>query len=94
VKCIVSYNVNGIRSAMSKGLSDFIKNFNPDIVCLQETKAQSGQLHEADFNRLGYYMSSFSAVKRVNLSDNVIDAGILPLVVHSDHCPVWVKLNV
>lgn len=36
---IISWNVNGVRSAVSKGLVDFIKEEKPDIVCLQETKS-------------------------------------------------------
>jgi exodeoxyribonuclease III len=41
---IISWNVNGIRSVHNKGLFDpFVKKFNPDIICLQETKAQPHQ---------------------------------------------------
>lgn len=36
---IISFNVNGIKSAVSKGLVNFIIQSNPDIVCLQETKS-------------------------------------------------------
>ena len=60
----MSYNVNGIRSAINKGLFDWIKAENPDILCVQETKAQSGQMHESEFERLGYHTYSFSAVKK------------------------------
>ena len=37
---VVSYNVNGIRSAASKGLFDWLEISLPDVVCLQELKAQ------------------------------------------------------
>ncbi|MDR3298186.1 MAG: exodeoxyribonuclease III [Candidatus Nomurabacteria bacterium] len=41
---IFSWNVNGIRAILKKGeLQSFIKDFRPDILCLQETKAQQGQ---------------------------------------------------
>jgi exodeoxyribonuclease-3 len=40
---IISWNVNGIRACETKGLSQFIRNENPDIVCLQEVKAQEIQ---------------------------------------------------
>ena len=41
---IVSWNVNGIRAVHKKGLFlPFIKKFEPDILCLQETKAEKGQ---------------------------------------------------
>lgn len=36
---IISWNVNGIRSILKKGFMDFIHAYNPDILCLQETKA-------------------------------------------------------
>ena len=64
MKRILSYNVNGIRAAVSKGLLGFFKENNPDIICLQETKAQSGQMHEEAFNDLGYYFNAHSAEKR------------------------------
>ncbi len=64
MKRILSYNVNGIRSALSKGLMDFLVEFNPDIVCLQETKAQPGQMSEDEFLKRGYFLNSFSAEKK------------------------------
>ena len=42
---IISWNVNGIRSCLSKGFEDFISKNNPDIICVQETKASSGQVN-------------------------------------------------
>lgn len=64
MKRILSYNVNGIRSAIGKGLFDFLKGVNPDIICFQETKAQPGQMQEDQFEALGYYGYAFSAVKK------------------------------
>ena len=64
MKRILSYNVNGIRSAIGKGLFDFLVEVNPDIVCFQETKAQLGQMHELEFEKLGYHPFAFSAEKR------------------------------
>lgn len=64
MKRILSYNVNGIRASVKKGLLDFIRQNDPEIICFQETKAQEGQLHEADFNALGYFCNSFSAQKK------------------------------
>ena len=37
---IISYNVNGIRAAIKKGLVDWLKTDPADIICLQETKAE------------------------------------------------------
>ena len=64
MKRILSYNVNGIRSAISKGLLEFFTEVNPDIICVQETKAQPGQMSEKDFEALGYHCNAFSAVKK------------------------------
>lgn len=41
---IVSWNVNGIRAVLNKGFMDFFDSINADIVCLQETKCQPGQV--------------------------------------------------
>jgi len=41
---IISYNVNGIRAAMRKGFVDWLKAANPDIICLQEIKANFDQV--------------------------------------------------
>ncbi len=42
---LISWNVNGIRAILTKGFEEFIKNEDPDILCLQETKAQSSQVN-------------------------------------------------
>ena len=52
---IISYNVNGIRAAISKGWIDWLKQENPDIICLQETKIQNGQVDTKAFEYLGYH---------------------------------------
>ena len=64
MKRILTYNVNGIRSAIAKGFMDFVKEIDPDIICLQETKAQPGQMQESDFEAMGYHVNVFSAVKK------------------------------
>ena len=46
---IITYNVNGLRSALSKGFTDWLTNEQPDIVCLQETKAQPDQIPTLEF---------------------------------------------
>jgi exodeoxyribonuclease III len=51
---IYSYNVNGIRSAMSKGLVEWLASASPDIVCLQEIKAEPGQINLKLFEDAGY----------------------------------------
>jgi len=62
---IVSYNVNGIRSAINKGLLSWIEEESPDIVCFQEIKAQEDQIDLISFNSLGYnYCYFHPAVKK------------------------------
>ena len=39
----ISWNVNGIRACIKKGFLEFIKTENPDIICIQETKANQEQ---------------------------------------------------
>jgi exodeoxyribonuclease III len=51
---IITYNVNGLRSALSKGLLDWLKITNPDIICLQEIKCEQDHINEEDFSALGY----------------------------------------
>ncbi|MBO7439904.1 MAG: exodeoxyribonuclease III [Bacteroidales bacterium] len=61
---IISYNLNGIRAAVTKGLYNWLKEENPDILCIQETKAQPEQIDEIEFKRLGYKCYWFSAQKK------------------------------
>ncbi len=51
---IVSYNVNGIRAAIRKGLLDWLQQANPDVVCLQEIKAHPEQLDLEVFEQAGF----------------------------------------
>ncbi len=61
----VTYNVNGIRSAISKGFLEWIKTENPDILCLQEVKANADQIDMSLFSDLGYeYIYWFGAEKK------------------------------
>lgn len=63
---ILSYNVNGIRAAMRKGLNEWIEAAQPDVLCLQETKAQPEQIKDEieTLNKLGYYSYWHSAEKK------------------------------
>ncbi len=64
---VVSYNINGIRAAMRKGLAEWLQSKDIDVVCLQEIKAQEEQI-EAEIkrlNELGYkYCYWYSAQKK------------------------------
>lgn len=61
---IISYNVNGIRAAMQKGFVDWLTEENPDILCLQETKAMPEQVDYHLFEQLGYQLHWVSAQKK------------------------------
>ena len=62
---IISYNVNGILAALKKGFIDWLKSANPDVICLQEIKAQEDQLDLSVFEAVGYnYNYWFSAQKK------------------------------
>ena len=61
---IVSYNVNGIRAALKKGLNKWIKQDSFDIVCLQELKAMPDQFDITQFAKLGYQHFWFPSQKK------------------------------
>lgn len=61
---IISYNVNGIRAALKKDLVDWLKAANPDVLCLQETKAMEEQVDMTEIEALGYNHYWFSAQKK------------------------------
>lgn len=73
---LYSWNVNGIRAVLSKGaLQDFIAAHDPDILCLQETKAERGQV---EFDLPQYEEHFFSAVKK-GYSGTAILSKVKPL---------------
>jgi len=62
---IISYNVNGIRAALKKGFLDWLQVANPDVICIQETKAHKEQLEVSLFEEAGYpFHYWFSAQKK------------------------------
>lgn len=61
---IISYNVNGIRAAVKKGFIEWLEAADPDIVCLQETKAQPDQIPVFEFEAMGYKTYIQSAQKK------------------------------
>ena len=58
---MISWNVNGIRAALTKGFLDFFKEVDADIFCLQETKCQVGQV---EIDLPGYYQYWNAAEKK------------------------------
>ncbi|SDE45871.1 exodeoxyribonuclease-3 [Pricia antarctica] len=61
---IISWNVNGIRAAVKKDFFDSIEKLNPDMLCLQETKAQDDETESALSLLKGYHNTYNSADKK------------------------------
>ncbi len=61
---LVSWNVNGVRAVMKKDFLSSLEQMNPDVLCLQETKAQDEQVHEALDLLEGYYVYCNSAERK------------------------------
>jgi exodeoxyribonuclease III len=61
---IISYNLNGIRAAIKKGLIDWLKTNPADVICLQETKAAFTDIDVKELEDLGFYHHWFSAQKK------------------------------
>jgi exodeoxyribonuclease-3 len=61
---LISWNVNGIRAAVKKDFSGNVKTMKPDILCLQETKAQDDEVKTALEEIDGYHLFSSSAEKK------------------------------
>ena len=63
---LISWNVNGIRAAIKKGFADFVSTENPDILCLQETKARPEQVELP--LELGGYQNYWSSAEKAGYS--------------------------
>lgn len=61
---IISYNVNGIRAAIKKGLLDWMASDVADIICLQEIKAAKENVDVEKIEELGFHTYWFSAEKK------------------------------
>lgn len=61
---IISLNTNGIRAAARKGVFDWLKKEDADVLCVQETKAQIDQLPPKDFIPQGQHFFQADAVKK------------------------------
>ena len=77
---LLSWNVNGLRAVIRKGFIKWFEKRQPDILCLQETKAQSQQV---DFHPDGYESIWNSAVKK-GYSGVVIYSKLRPLKIKKD----------
>ncbi|MBU0470765.1 MAG: exodeoxyribonuclease III [Nanoarchaeota archaeon] len=76
---IISWNVNGIRAIIKKKFLDFVKKENPDILCVQETKAHPDQVDEI----LKQFEHNFwNSAEKKGYSGTAIFSKIKPLSVH------------
>ncbi len=61
---IVSWNVNGIRAILKKGFEDWLKEYRPDILCIQETKVSEDKLDDFSLENSGYHRYYACAEKK------------------------------
>jgi exodeoxyribonuclease-3 len=79
---LFSWNVNGIRAVVRKGeLQKFLSTYQPDILCLQETKAEQGQ---AEFDASGYEEYWNSSRTKKGYSGTAIFTKIKPIAIIND----------
>ena len=76
---VITCNLNGIRSAASKGFFTWITKENPDFICVQETKAQMYTLSNEELYPNSYHANFANAVKKGysggnDKSDNAVNA--------------------
>ena len=81
---LMSWNVNGLRAVAKKGFTDQIDALAPDVLGLQETKAQDDQVREALFGWDSYEVHSSSAVKK----------GYSGTAVLTKHTPIQVQAGI
>ena len=78
---IISWNVNGIRAVIKKGFYDFMDDYNPDIICLQETKASEDQV---DLKLDEYPYKYWNAAEKKGYSGTAIFSKIKPISITND----------
>src|SRR5438477_12884019 len=76
---LISWNVNGVRAVLKKGFLDYMTKVDADVICLQETKAHSGDVQHVAWVA-GYTPHWYSAVKK-GYSGTVIFTRVPPLKV-------------
>ena len=77
----ISWNVNGIRAVIKKGFYDFINEYKPDIICIQETKAHKDQV---ELKLPDYPYQYWNSAVKKGYSSTAIFSKIKPLAVTND----------
>jgi len=78
---IISWNVNGIRAVLKKGFLEFVSKENPDIICIQETKASPEQV---DLNLENYPYKYWNSAIKKGYSGTAIFSKIKPIAIEND----------
>jgi len=78
---LISFNVNGIRAILKKDFSKDVKEMNPDVLCLQETKAHPDQVDAL----LGEYEHHYwNSAKKKGYSGTAVFSKVKPISVRYD----------
>lgn len=75
---IITYNLNGVRAAIRKGLIGWLKAADADLVCLQELKASESQVPMDLFHELGYEHIYWMAAEKKGYSGVAILSRVKP----------------
>ena len=78
---LISWNVNGIRAVIKKGFYDFVETYNPDILCIQETKAHPEQV---DLILSDYPYQYWNSAEKKGYSGTAIFSKVEPLSIDYD----------
>ena len=78
---LISWNVNGIRAVIKKGFYDFVETYNPDILCIQETKAHPEQV---DLTLTDYPYQYWNSAEKKGYSGTAIFSKVEPLSIDYD----------
>ena len=76
---LISWNVNGLRACMKKGFLDFCREAEADVLCLQETKLQAGQVDLAE--ELPGYRTYWNYAEKKGYSGTAVFSKAEPLSV-------------
>ena len=79
---LISWNVNGIRAVLKKGFYDFLEEQNPDIICIQETKAHKEQV---DIELPNYQYQFWNSAIKKGYSGTAVFSKVEPLVGHRSY---------
>lgn len=76
---LVSWNVNGLRAVIGKGFSEFFKEIDSDVFCLQETKMQEEQIDDNIKNIFSDYNGYWNSAEKKGYSGTAVFSKLEPL---------------